>query len=287
MKIIDKKEIRINNHKSRITFEKTGGGDWKVWDRFISVDKQKVYHIGNVCDTCKFFFTRQSESTELSINQENLINSINEGSFDFVKENLINLGEVIPNGNYRVLKTTIKPEFVTKESQNDYFKREQEETWREFKNEEAIKSNKQFRKYYREQLVDFGKVKQNHKEAFFNFFIPLNNFWEFNEDRVDYYKETISKGNLPFAVSVAVLDVKTSEEYPIVNGKEVEPEFGTHWCLANYIVDGHHKIKAASELNKEVGLITYISRDESWRLIDDMLSKISGEKKKSWKFWKR
>ena len=188
MKIADKKEVRINNLKSGITFEKTGGGDWKVWDRFISVDKQKVYYIGNVCDTCKFFFTRQSESTVLSINQENLINSLNEGSFDFVKENLRNLGEVIPNGNYLVLKTTIKPESVNKDSQNDYFKSEQKETWREYDNEEAIKSNDQFRNYYREQLVDFGKVKQDHKEAFFNFFIPLNNFGEFNEERVDYYK---------------------------------------------------------------------------------------------------
>jgi len=144
MKIADKKEVRINNLKSGITFEKTGGGDWKVWDRFISVDKQKVYYIGNVCDTCKFFFTRQSESTVLSINQENLINSLNEGSFDFVKENLRNLGEVIPNGNYLVLKTTIKPESVNKDSQNDYFKSEQKETWREYDNEEAFYNDGSF-----------------------------------------------------------------------------------------------------------------------------------------------
>lgn len=258
MRISDNIEIKITNPKSRITFEKTGGDSWKVWDRFISIDKQKVYHIGNICDTCEFFFLKQSESVEVNFKQENLIDSLNKGSFEFTKENLKNLGKIIPNGDYLVLKSIIKPEIVTKDSDNNYFDKEQRETWRAEFDQESLKPASEFNNYYREQLVDFGKIKYDHKEAFFNFFIPLYSINKLDKSRIDFYKENISNDNIPYVISIGVLDVKTSAEYPEINGKEVEPEFGTHWCLANYIIDGHHKLKAANELNKEIGLITFI-----------------------------
>ncbi len=285
MKIEDKTELKVSNNNSRITFQTSGGGTWKVWDRFISIDNEKMYHIGNICGTCEFFFIKQEKSLEVNFNQQILIDSLNSGKFDFSEKNLKELGKIIPNGNYLVLKTIIKPEIVTKESDNNYFLKEQRETWRDEFDEESLKPESEFNNYYREQLVDFGKLKLDHKEAFFNFFIPLCSTDKLDKSRINFYKENITNGNYPFAISIGVLDVKTSEEYPELNGVEIKPEFGTHWCLANYIIDGHHKIKAASELKKEIGLISFISIDESWKLIDDMVSKLTGEKnKKNWKF---
>lgn len=288
MKITNKIEIKVSNSNSRITFEKTGGGSWKIWDRFISIDNQKMYHIGNICDTCEFFFLKQSENLEVNFNQEYLIDSLNTGSFEFTKENLKELSKIVPNGNYLVLKTTIRPTIVTKNSNNNYFEKEQRDTWRDEFDEESLKPEKsEFNNYYREPLIDFGKVQYSHKDAFFNFMIPLYQTTNLNQSRIEFYKSNLTSGKIPFAVSIGVLDVKTSEEYPEIDGKEINPEFGTHWCLANYIIDGHHKIKAASELNQEIELITFISRDESWKLIDDMFSIITGtKKKKNWQFWK-
>jgi hypothetical protein len=287
MKIEDKIEFKVENFKSRITFETTGGGSWKVWDRFISLDKEKMYHIGNVCETCEFFFIKQSKSLEINFNEKCLIESLNNGKLELTNLTVSELSKIIPNGNYLVLKSTIKPEIVTRESDNNYFKNEQRKTWRDDYDEQSVKPEEsEYNDYYREPFKDFGKSKYDHKEAFFNFFVPLYNTIELNKSRIEYYKSKILDGDKPIAVSIGVLDVKTSEEYPLINGEEVNPEFGTHWCLANYVIDGHHKLKAASELNKEISLITFVSRDESWKLINDMVSNLTGEKKRKWQFWK-
>lgn len=287
MKIEDKIEFKVYNPNSRITFETTGGGSWKVWDRFISLDKEKMYHIGNICGTCAFFFIKQSKSLDVNFNQKYLIESLNNGNIELTKKTVGELSKIIPNGNYLVLKTTIKPEIASRESGNNYFQKEQRETWRDDFDEESLNPEEsKYYNYYREPLKDFGKTKYDYKEAFFNFFVPLYGTSELDESRIEYYKSKLTKGEQPIVISVGVLDVKTSEEYPLINGEEVNPEFGTHWCLANYIIDGHHKMKAASELNQEIGLITFISRDESWKLIDDMVSKLTGVKKKKWQFWK-
>ena len=285
MKIEDKIEFKVENQNSRITFETTGGGSWKVWDRFISLDREKMFHIGNICGTCEFFFIKQSKSLEVNFNEKHLIESLNNGNIELTKSTVIELSKIIPNGNYLVLKSTIKPEIVTRESDNNYFKKEKRETWRDEFDEEYLKSEESgYNDYYREAFEDFGKMKNDHKEAFFNFFVPLYNISELDESRIEFYKSKLSKGEKPIVVSIGVLDVKTSEEYPLINGEEVNPEFGTHWCLANYLIDGHHKIKAASELNQEIDLITFVSRDESWKLIDDMVMKITGEPSKKWQF---
>ncbi len=283
MKIEDKIEFKVENPNSRITFETTGGGSWEVWDRFISLDKEKMYHIGNICGTCEFFFIKQSKNLDINFNQEHLIDSLNNGTIELTKELIRELGKIIPNGNYLVLKTTIKPEIVSNDSDNNYFKKEQKETWRDdFREESLTPEESESNNYYREPLEDFGEMQYDHKDAFFNFFVPLYNTNELNRSRIDFYKSKLSIGQKPTIVSVGVLDVKTSETYPMINGEVVNPEFGTHWCLANYVIDGHHKLKAASELNEEIGLITFVSRDESWKLIDDIVSKLTGEMKKKW-----
>ena len=288
MKIENKIEFKVENPSSRITFETTGGNTWKVWDRFISLDNEKMYHMGNICGTCEFFFKSQSKSLEVNFNQKLLIDALNNGNIELTKDTAEELSKIIPDGNYLVLKTVIKPEIVTDTSNNNYFQKEQRETWRSSYESSSLNSEgSEFFEYYREPFIDFGKIKLDHKEAFFNFFVPLYSTRKLNTSRIEYYKSKLIEGEKPVAVSIGVLDVKTSEEYPIANDERIKPEFGTHWCLANYLIDGHHKIKAATELNKEMDLIIFVSRDESWKSIDDMVRKLTGDTKRRWQFWKK
>ena len=41
-----------------LAFTTEGNDSWKEWDRFLTLDNKKAYHIGNICDTCEFFFER-------------------------------------------------------------------------------------------------------------------------------------------------------------------------------------------------------------------------------------
>ena len=36
-----------------------------------------------------------------------------------------------------------------------------------------------------------------------------------------------------------------------------------HWCLATYLLDGHHKVAAAARSNRSLDLLTFIARDAS------------------------
>lgn len=203
-----------------------------------------------------------------------LISELNNGGFTFNTESVDKLSNLIPNGKYLVLETEIIPELVTLNSGNNYFANEQKAAWyhEDFNTDE--KSTTQFNNYFRENLVDFGKLKDSHKNAFFNFFIPLYPTEELNVRRVDHYASEIQNGKKPIIISLGVLDVKTSFTYPEINGVEVEPEFGTHWCLANYIIDGHHKLMAAAITKQPITLITFISKDESWKCIDEMVKEV-------------
>lgn len=57
-KLIAAAETKSTAAKSRIGFATEGGGKWAEWDRFITLNGKRAYHIGNICGTCAFFFER-------------------------------------------------------------------------------------------------------------------------------------------------------------------------------------------------------------------------------------
>ncbi|MFV0328588.1 MAG: hypothetical protein ACK5KL_02005 [Dysgonomonas sp.] len=44
----------------------------------------------------------------------------------------------------------------------------------------------------------------------------------------------------------------------------------SHWGFANYLLDGHHKIEAAALEGLPVKLISFISKDASFRVVDKL-----------------
>ena len=100
--ILDLQNREIKDSKSIISFETTGGGAWKVWNRYLCVEGKKAYHIGNICGTCTFFFERM-EGANQSINPEKVIDSLNAGVKQLDNELLQKLQEIFPDGEYVVL----------------------------------------------------------------------------------------------------------------------------------------------------------------------------------------
>ena len=80
MKISSNADMNIANSNSRIGFAKTGGGSWEVWDRFITLDGEKLFHIGNICGTCNFFFRKQAEANASNIKGDLIIEKLNSGN---------------------------------------------------------------------------------------------------------------------------------------------------------------------------------------------------------------
>jgi len=58
---------------------------------------------------------------------------------------------------------------------------------------------------------------------------------------------------MPTALAISLLDVKAPAVW------EKEPDVTAHWCLVHYLLDGHHKLFASTQENRQVGLLSFIS----------------------------
>lgn len=250
-RLINNRKTKIVSSTSPLTFETTGGDSWEVWDRFIAVNGQNIYHIGNVCGTCYFFFEKLIDYKK-SINPKETIDKLNIG-LSSIDDNAIDvLQEIIPNGFYEIALLTISPKFALVGQKGDYFAKDQVDLWGidgYYGVPHSPKVN-----YYRGTDKEIGDDRK-----LFEFFIPLTSPDYIDRTRVDFYKEQILKGYKPTAISVTILDVKEPAVWP---DNEVKPEFTSHWCIAHYILDGHHKIKAASDLNSKITLLSFIATEK-------------------------
>jgi hypothetical protein len=258
-RLLNKRTTKIISSTSPLTFETTGGGSWKVWDRFIAVYGQNIYHIGNICGTCSFFFEKLIDNKK-SINPKETIDKLNVGLTTIDDNTLDVLREIIPNGFYEITLLTIKPKFAVVGQTGDYFAKEQVDLWGIDGYEgvpHSLKVN-----YYRGTDKEIGDDRK-----LFEFFIPLTSPDCIDQTRVDFYKEQILKGCKPTAISLTILDVKEPAVWP---NDDIKPEFTSHWCIAHYILDGHHKIKAACELTSEITLLSFIATEKGISSTDDI-----------------
>ena len=260
MKTIDAKDIEIKKSNSKLGFSTTGGTNWQIWDRFITYEKQPLFHIGNICGTCNFFFNRKEIKINGNLTSKEISDTLNNGLDAIDQSQIDSISSILPNGKYKVLLTEITPKISIPNLENDYFTTELYETWN------SDRTSHTNIEYFRGESK---KIKKD--EKLFEFFVPLYPVKDLNENRVKAYEKLIAKGKKPTILSLGVLDVKTSMEYPEINGEEINPEIHTHWCFANYLIDGHHKLKAASNLAKPITILTFVSKDNSWKQIDEMI----------------
>jgi hypothetical protein len=258
-RLLNKQTAEIVSSTSPLTFETTGDDSWEVWDRFIAVNGQNIYHIGNVCGTCFFFFKRLNDSKK-SINPKATIDKLNIGLTSIDGNTIDILRELIPNGNYEIALLTIKPKFSVAGEAKDYFAKEQVDLWGMVGYLGVPHTPKV--NYYRGTDKEIGDDRK-----IFEFFIPLTSPEYIDQTRVDFYKEQILKGYKPTAISLTILDVKEPAVWP---DDDIKPEFTSHWCIAHYILDGHHKIKAASDLNSEITLLSFIATMQGISSTDDI-----------------
>ena len=258
-RLLDKRTTKITSSTSPLTFETTGGGSWEIWDRFIAVNGQNIYHIGNFCGTCSFFFEKIIDKKN-SINPKEAIEKLNFGLASIDDNTIDILNQIIPNGSYEIVLLTIKPKYTTVGQASDYFANEQVDLWG-FDGPENVPYSPKVN-YYRGTDKEIGE-----KRKLFEFFVPLTSPDTIDQKRVDFYKDQILKDNKPTAICLTILDVKEPAVWP---DSDIKPEFTSHWCVAHYILDGHHKIKAASDLNSEITLLSFVAVDKGVSTKDDL-----------------
>lgn len=247
--LLDLTARTVTESRSPVGFATTGGEHWKVWDRFLTINGVHAYHIGNICGTCAFFFERM-DGADANVDVGALTAALADGLPALDTGVVESLTQLAPNAEYMIALLRVRPKSVQSDGDDDYFAVEQmEQVGPDYWGDEPPHDTKT--NYYR--VEGRSRVALPNADADtvgFDFIIPMTPKAALSEERVRYYEAAITGGQSPTAVAVSVLDIKGPYD-----GAD-------HWCLAHYLLDGHHKIAAAARSGSEITLIALIAVDQ-------------------------
>ena len=235
------------NTDSRIGFQTEGGGKWPVWDRFITLDGKRAHYIGNICGTCPFIFERKEGAND-KVSCPELSESLRQGISNVDEEIARAAIKSLPTGAYKTIFLSCIPRLIVPSQKGDYFFEEQIALWGidPFWGVPHYAKNE----YYR---VDPAKTMPN-RGGLFEFIVPMFPKRYLEDKTIQSYKTLLENQSIPTALAISILDVK---QPAVWHGNT--PEVTEHWCLAHYLLDGHHKMYAASQAGKPISLLSFLA----------------------------
>ncbi|BBE51625.1 hypothetical protein OYT1_ch2100 [Ferriphaselus amnicola] len=243
--LFETSELEVSGSSSIIGFTTEGGGNWKVWDRYLTIDGKKAFHIGNVCETCSFFFERL-EGANKSVNSEVVVDALNKGVRNLAPSIVQALALIVPDGKYKLLLQDVRPRLVKPGEESDYFADEQVALW----GVNGFWGMPHFPKteYYRLRTKSMKEGR-----GLFEFLVPMFPHNWLDQRRLAEYEAAYNNNEMPSAVSISILDIKSPADW------DREQDITSHWCLAHYLIDGHHKAYAAAKSGKPFTLISFLA----------------------------
>ena len=265
-RLLDSKPFVADGSASRIALELD-------WYRRLLVDGQAAYELGNVCDTCPFYFERLGGITEGGSPAVAVVTALSGGADDLSNPILEAVSPVLPAGTYRACLIDFVPELVWPGSEQDYFTHEHAELF-------GFDTQWGLPHYPRTPYYRAGDVPLDDKERLFEFVVPLVPPRFLDAKAVAEYEGTDSLGA---ALAIGVLDVKTPAvwtnndrglPYPPDTGGP--PPVESHACLVHYLLDGHHKTYAAAATNRSLRLVSLVALEAGVSTGDDLERALSG-----------
>jgi hypothetical protein len=266
----------IANESPVVGFEADG------WTRFLTLNGERAFKIGGSCDTCAFFFERV-KSNRLS--PEDVAARLRQGNDLLDNDLLSTVAALLPSGEYGAVATSVSPTATRPCAPDDYFTHESIDLFG-MPSYEGVPNNPRIPYWRAGSLTlpaDAGarwtpggpRPRPIQPKRFFHFLAPMEPPHTYDAERVDLYRQMLAGGARPVAVGVSVLDVRAPAVIPWDKGGDDGYEYGEHWCLATYVIDGHHKIEAAARDSRPVDLLSFLARDASIASDQDLDAVIS------------
>ncbi|WP_157597115.1 hypothetical protein [Streptacidiphilus rugosus] len=156
-------------------------------------------------------------------------------------------------GRYLPLLLETTPELVLPGGERDYFLREQLDTWDAEQAPHDLPVDPATA-YYR---LDPGTpLPVPDGGVLFEFVVPMQAASHDDPDTVDRYARALLDGGTPTAVAVGVLDTAA----PAVWTKPPKLD-AQHWALTHFLLDGHHKARAAALGGQRLRLLCLLALD--------------------------
>jgi hypothetical protein len=234
-------------------------GGWRG-RRYLTLDHQNAFELSFWCGTCPFLFERLPGANHTLSSDELTTRRIK--GLPAADATVIELAsQLVQDGEYLPLLVEVTPQLVYPAGEGDYFADEQVRTW-------GVDSFWGLPGYPRTPYYRAGTRPMANSACLFEFVVPMvPPSWN-NPDTVTQYAQRRG-GRPPLAcLSVSILDICQ----PAVAADSASEPGLAHWCLAHFLLDGHHKMQAASQTGQPVRLLALLSIDNSLAQRDDILS---------------
>jgi hypothetical protein len=251
--------LTADGRASRLAFSPHVAMDGStVFMRRLSLDGKDAFEIGNSCDTCPFFFERLEGATETLSPGAAVSAALRDGIEQLEPELLELLGAVVPRGEYRACLLELEPTLVWPGGEADYFSHEQLGQF-------GIDHFWGLPHYPRTPYYRVSDIPMAPDGRLFEFVVPIVPPRWLDAETVAEYRNNAGAGT---ALAVGILDVKAPADWesagvgPYVPGQVIESEVNRHWCLAHYLLDGHHKTYAAANEGRPMRLLSLMAAGE-------------------------
>lgn len=255
---------RIEGGSPLIAFPRRDGGSWKGWHRYLAVRGETPFELGNICRTCQFWFRRLSpEAAPIDVESVNV--RLEEGLATLDEETVSAFARLLPEGDYRIALLELVPQRVRPGGASDYFRNEQAAAWDDLQEQDVIDPGTDYYRPAGRSAVAVGE----RGGLSFEFLVPLQRPDGLDEARIGFFEERLAGGRTPTAVSVGMLDLKQHWDSATA-----------HWCLAHFLLDGHHKVEAAARSGRPLTLLSFIACDaglSSADEVDRLLASYAGD----------
>jgi hypothetical protein len=200
-------------------------------------ENQSFFDLGANYDTLSEWFKKIKDFEEIK-------EILNYPILTMEEKFLQKIGSILPKGDYKVANYLVKPTFIEPKSKSDYF------TNGEISLNLFVTKEVEMKPYYRHQFKSklvLDKMNQYH------FLFPMQS--ELNSEVVKDYEKLIENGILPavFCLSFYIqhqdLDYVWYDSIKKSNGDSI---------LISLILDGHHKMRAASNVNKSIRVLNFV-----------------------------
>jgi hypothetical protein len=249
-------EFAVAASSSPLSFDHDGSEDWPSWWRYLAIDGQRIFRLGNICETCGFFFDRLNDPATTIAGcavAEGLrtgIASLDDGA---VRRTV----PLLPVGRYRGILLDTSLTLVEPGGPGDYFVEDQRALWNEVAESEPPHDPRTA--YYRGRSPRLGPVRQ-----LFEFVVPLVPPDRLDQDTVAAYERRRRQDEHPTALAISVFEVTGPAFW------HGDPQITEHWCLAHYLLDGNHKALAAARVGKPLRILSFLALDESLARADQI-----------------
>jgi len=242
---MDYQKIAVTQSEGRLKITVRDGSN-RPWYRDLDIDGKPLYRIGSICETCEALF-RKTDRAKMPIDPDEISKRLRQGLQSIDEEIITAIKNVIPKGNYIISLIEIQPRMI-KNTNRDFIWENlkpsivPKELWPKTPNINEI--------WPPWSLGRLGQKLQD--DELYESVLPLINFTDISQKIVRVYEKAIANGKRPTCLALSVVDTR------YVSARAFD------WRLVHFLLDGHHKMMAASKNNQSISILSFFALNESF-----------------------